>query len=251
MCTVTWRHEANGYDVCFSRDELHRRAPESAPAPGRAGDTAYLAPRDGDRGGTWLLANEHGLTFCLLNDYADPWSPPSTAPVLSRGHLPLAVAAARNADEAWSLLGREDLSRRRSFVLLVFAPGHPPARIHGRGGSARYDRAVSDRPPVCSSSWRHNDVVAARVEAYRGTVPARPSSAALRAYHLAHDPDRGAHSVRMIRPDARTRSILHVRVDPRRVRLHYLPLEPSPAPPSGAWSEIALDRARACAAAKE
>lgn len=251
MCTVTWRHDADGYDVCFNRDELHRRAPESPPAPGRAGDTAFLAPRDGERGGTWLLANEHGLTFCLLNDYTDPWSPDASTPTLSRGHLPLAAAASRDADEAWDVLQQAELSRCRSFVLLVFAPGHPPARIHGRGGSARYDRVLSDGPPVSSSSWRPEDVVAARIATYRRTVPVRPSAAALRAYHLAHDPERGAHSVRMIRPDACTQSLLHVRVDRRRVRLHYLPLEPSPTPPPDAWSEIALDRTRAIASAKE
>ncbi len=75
MCTVSWRAARDGYDLFFNRDELHTRAPELPPALSERDGVRFLAPRDGDHGGTWLAVNEHGLTVCLLNDYANPWRP--------------------------------------------------------------------------------------------------------------------------------------------------------------------------------
>ncbi len=231
MCTVTWRLHADGYDVCFSRDELNRRAPELPPARGRIGDTDTLAPRDGDFGGTWLLVNHHRVTICLLNDYEDPWRPSSDHASLSRGHLPLACATARSAGEAWGLLQRENLDRRLPFTLLVFTPNAHPSRIRWQGGRARYEPALSEDAPLSSSSWRPAEVIAARKAAYRQCIPALPTVADLRAWHLSHDPDRGAHSVLMRRPDAATRSLTHVGVTSDAVVVDYQPIARNPLAP--------------------
>jgi hypothetical protein len=228
MCTVTWCLKGDGYDVCFSRDELNCRTPESPPALGRIHETDYVAPRDGAFGGTWLLVNHHGVTICLLNDYEDPWQPSPAQPGLSRGDLPLACATASNADDAWGLLQREDLDRRLPFTLLVFTPNAHPARIRWRGGRARYEPALREDAPLSSSSWRPSEVIAARKAAYRQIVPETPTAADLRAFHFAHTPDRGAHSVLMRRPDAATRSFIHVGVTAKAVVVDYQPIAGSP-----------------------
>ena len=87
MCTVSWRVSREGYDLFFNRDELNTRAPEVAPAIGQSEGVAFLAPRDGTSGGTWLLANDRGLTLGLLNDYGASWRPAAAVVRVSRGQI--------------------------------------------------------------------------------------------------------------------------------------------------------------------
>jgi len=61
MCTVSGSVAREGYDLWFNRDELNTRAPEQAPAVASCDGVAFLGPRDGDHGGTWMVASELGL----------------------------------------------------------------------------------------------------------------------------------------------------------------------------------------------
>src|SRR3954463_10191523 len=96
MCTVSWNVGHGGYDLFFNCDELNTRAPEVAPVVFRRSGVQFVAPTDGDHHGTWLLANEFGLTIRLLNDYAHAWRPSNAGARYSRGHVVLVCAAARD-----------------------------------------------------------------------------------------------------------------------------------------------------------
>ena len=62
--------EPGTFRLFFNRDERRTRRPAIPPAVHRKGDTRFIAPRDGDFGGSWLGVNEHGVSLCLLNGYA-------------------------------------------------------------------------------------------------------------------------------------------------------------------------------------
>src|SRR5882724_8716006 len=71
MCTVSWIHQDDGYDLLCNRDELHTRKPALPPRVHERSDVRFIAPIDGDLGGSWIGVNEFGLSLCLLNRYQD------------------------------------------------------------------------------------------------------------------------------------------------------------------------------------
>lgn len=219
MCTVTWRAaEPGGYDLFFNRDERDVRAPELPPQRRHtAGGAAYLAPEDGDHGGTWLMLNARGLTVGLLNYYPRGIA---EAGVESRGALPLACASGERAEDVPRLM--------RERVLGGFAPFHLVA-VDAAGGAVhlRWDgRALHEAPAprfLTSSSFE-----AERVQAARATKFAAWSERTvdgLAAFHRGYDEEAGAESVCMRRADACTRSICAVRVRPETRELAYQRVE--------------------------
>ncbi|MEO6244570.1 MAG: NRDE family protein [Opitutaceae bacterium] len=224
MCTVSWRRGSEGdHDLFFNRDELNTRAPELPPAGDHAAGVAWLAPRDGDRGGTWLLVNEFGLTVCLLNDYGNPWRPATVAVPFSRGHVVLACAAATRLAEVAEAVNAQPLRRCAPFQLVALSPDEGLVLLQWGGGDGLKRTQTAVVPPLSSSSYATDAVIAARVQRFGQFVrnPASTAASELSAYHRHHDSAAGAESVLMRRPDAATRSICHVRVDQSRVRLDY------------------------------
>src|ERR1041384_8245608 len=75
VCTVSWVHQPGGYHLLCNRDEKRTRGAAFAPQVLERGGVRYIAPIDSECGGTWLSANEFGLSVCLLNGAADaePW----------------------------------------------------------------------------------------------------------------------------------------------------------------------------------
>lgn len=69
MCTITWLTRDNGYELFFNRDELRSRQRAAPPQLHQDSKIRYLAPIDSDAGGTWISANQFGLSLCLLNNY--------------------------------------------------------------------------------------------------------------------------------------------------------------------------------------
>src|SRR5438132_36416 len=71
MCTVSWLHFSDGYLLICNRDERRTRKPASGPQQRSLRGVSFIAPIDGDHGGSWIGVNEFGLTLCLLNRYGD------------------------------------------------------------------------------------------------------------------------------------------------------------------------------------
>jgi hypothetical protein len=66
MCTVSWVHQKDGYQLLSNRDEKHTRKPALAPSLRQQRQVRFLAPIDGDQGGSWIGVNQFGLSLCLL-----------------------------------------------------------------------------------------------------------------------------------------------------------------------------------------
>jgi len=232
MCTLTFTAGPGGYELLFNRDELRSRAPAIPPRIGRAGRTRFVAPIDGDHGGTWILVNDRGLSIALLNLYpeeggADRARETVEAARESRGRLLLELAAAASPGEVARELPLERARRFRPFRLLSFAPDAPPRMLVFDGDRIERRTLAPSDNPIVSSARDPAGVRCARSELYRRMGLEREARLEPRlAYHRSHLPQRGAHSVCMHRSDARTVSLTRVRVERSRAVVWYCPDAP-------------------------
>jgi hypothetical protein len=230
MCTVTWSFHRDGYDLLMNRDELHTRGPAIAPRHHTVDGVNFLAPIDSDARGTWIAANELGVTVGLLNRYPSSYSDKEGVRYSSRGKLILALAGARSAEDAVRRIEAHALSTYRPFTFFAIDTSGILTVVWDGTGEPYREEAII---PLSSSSFRGDEVVAERVALFEQQVTAvksRPGELIapdrlpvrrLRQYHASYNPRRGAHSVCMDRPDAATKSFSHVSVDRRAVRFLY------------------------------
>jgi hypothetical protein len=220
MCTVSWLRTASGFELFCNRDELVTRLPASAPAVQARDGVRFAAPRDGDFGGTWILANERGLALCLLNRVLGADEPP--APV-SRGLLVASLASASGADEVASRLDAADLTAYRGFVLLALEPERPAFLAEWDGARLASSADAERRSPLFSSTPDPERVRANRLAAL-GELEQRFGSLSgecLAEFHKSHRGGPGALSTCMHREAARTQSFTRVAVDATAVRMRY------------------------------
>lgn len=222
MCTLSWIQDGLRYELHFNRDERRSRRPATPPAPVDRGGVRFLAPRDGDAGGSWISVNDHGLSLCLLNRYGTE-APPAPAPVTSRGLLLASLADCTDFAELECRLTKEFLPRYQPFDLVAFSPGSPPRRAGWDG--KRWHRAALGMTdvPLTSSSFEPDVTIPARRHSFRRIAGSRPlDGGLLKAFHASHLPERGPLSVCMHREEASTVSYSRVRVDPERVEVSYV-----------------------------
>ena len=236
MCTVSWLRRPEGYELFFNRDERRARRRAEPPALRRKGPSRFIAPLDGNFGGSWIAANQHGLSLFLLNGYAptDPVEPEGG--FTSRGLLLTGLADGRSAEQIERRLRRYELDRFRSFLLAVLEPSGGGLLARWSNGSLDVRGDLDACNPLVSSSFDGEEVRASRREQYRRMVggAAEETAEAHLAFHESHAPERGPHSPCMHRPDAETVSFSHVRVDAQSVRFDYTPHSPCrgrPEPP--------------------
>lgn len=223
MCTVSWLPQDDGYFLCFNRDERHTRAPGQPPTESQSSGVRYLAPRDGDSGGTWLAVNEFGLTLCLLNLYRVPgYTPPPTP--RSRGLLVLDLARSPSGYAAMSGLGGQALGAVQPFSLVAVEPGGPALVAQWDGTTLT--GLTHDRPGLIltSSSVTEPEVGAARQALFAES--GKVTADLLRTLHKSHLPERGRRSVCMHREEAETQSFSAVTVDGATVSLQHIPDAP-------------------------
>jgi hypothetical protein len=223
MCTVSWLPDPLGYTLCFNRDERFTRAPELPPAAREAGAVSYIAPLDGDHGGTWLATNAFGLSLGILNRYRVPGYAPPAAP-LSRGLLPLELIAHGTAAEALAALGETDLRSVQPFTLIAVEPGGPARLAVWEGRALEVTCHAAPGLILTSSSVTEPEVAASR-QALFGALT-EVTAEALVSLHRSHQPERGRRSVCMHRDDAETRSFSEVRVTADRVAFIHIPDAP-------------------------
>lgn len=222
MCTLSWIGVDSGYEVFFNRDELRTRAPSSAPLVFENGGVKFVAPIDGDSGGTWISVNEYGITCCLLNYHPVRESP---ADAESRGLLVLNLADARSAGEAVQRIGREPAGRFRPFTVVCFEPGESPHAVVFDGVTLEGRRLGPSDRPICSSSVTPAEIEDLRRDQFR-EMAADPGRDELLGFHRSHRPQESAQSVCMHRPDARSVSFSHIVVGTERVDFHFCPDSP-------------------------
>jgi len=222
MCTLTWSVvREGGYDLFFNRDELNTRGAELPPRVEARDGIEFAAPRDGDRGGSWLLVNAHGVTVALLNDYGARWRL-SSGDTISRGALVLACATAATMAVAVDLIRRMPLERTGAFKVVVLGADGRHRRLRW-AGEALVEETEDGLAFETSSSFDTEAVCAARRREFEMLLAGREQAERdeLAAFHGRHDTANGAASVLMRRADARTRSVTRVSVRAARVEMYY------------------------------
>jgi len=223
MCTATWLRTEDGYEVFFNRDELSTRKPALPPTIVVRDGVRIVAPIDGDVGGTWLGANEHGVTIGVANGRATT----SGGTFRSRGLLVLDLLASRDLADVERRFEAQSSTPYRPFSLFAI-DGAGEMEIFGEEKDRPREEGAllfsSSRDPVRARHERERLLDRMRKE--RGGIDAD----LLRAFHASHEPERGAFSPCMHREEAGTVSFSHVRVGPREVLFDYRagpPCEPA------------------------
>jgi uncharacterized protein with NRDE domain len=236
MCTVTWLGTEGGYELLSNRDERRTRPPAAPPSLRVSGGVRYLAPVDAEAGGSWLTANELGVTLCLLNLYEAPLAgaSPAAGGSRSRGLLVTDLAGAASADEAAARLLAADLRVYRPFTLLALDLQGRQRALAWDGREAA-DLGAAPPLPLVSSGYDAAGAWAARrrlLTALEDALGERSSDLLLR-FHRSHQPERGAYSPCMHRADAATVSLSWVRVGEEAVEFRYAPGPPCRTPLGG------------------
>jgi len=160
MCTLTILRTPERTLVTMNRDEARVRAVERPPRLVEAsGRPSWLAPTDGEKGGTWFGANDRGLVAGLLNAYV-----PGDLALYGRDDVPsrgtiIPQLASRSPEQARAWLHNEfDPTPFPSFTLVVVTPDHAERYRW------RLDSGVATEPigpgwsMVTSSLWRADQV---------------------------------------------------------------------------------------------
>lgn len=216
MCTVSWVARAREYHVLFNRDEKRLRLPGRPPQTGHVRSIAFLAPHDGEHGGTWLGVNEWGVTVGLLNHYPLPAPREPRAPV-SRGILVRELLVSHSAAGVAHRLERGDLAAFRPFTVLALDRTGAVVSVVWNRQAAPRSRGESPHGMLTTSSFDTTRTVRERRVLFEQWCERRgpPAPDWLELFHRSHEPSRGSHSVCMHRGDARTVSFsrLHVSRD--------------------------------------
>lgn len=248
MCTMTWLRRSGCYHVFFNRDERPTRGPASPPAPLWAGQRRFIAPLDGDFGGTWLAVNEAGLTLALHNARTEaPGELREPAGgYTSRGLLVTSLAGAGSADEVRERLLSLRLDPYRAFLLTAFEPDGLPRLARWNGRRLKFEEAGESALPLVSSSFATDEVRTSRAELYRRLSRESDADPVERhlAFHESHLPARGAYSPCMHRPDASTVSFSWVRVGREEVEFRYSPRSPCLGRPGPEGVKLPRSRVR-------
>ena len=223
MCTVSWIHDEDGYQLLCNRDEKLTRKSALEPRLAIRDSTRFLAPLDGDFGGTWIATNELGVSVCLLNGASLTGSEiHAAAPGRSRGLLVLDLIPLASVASICNRLRETDLSTFASFMLAALEPGRPVAILEWDGSKKTLLHEAADRFMLTSSSFDSEEVRRSRHEGYGHVHDAEE----LFAFHRSHSPARGAYSTCMHRADAETVSFSWIQVTREETDFFYTPGAP-------------------------
>lgn len=228
MCTVSWIHDKDGYQLLCNRDEKLTRKSAQEPRLAVRNDTRFLAPVDGDFGGTWIATNEFGVSVCLLNGANLTGSETHVgAPGCSRGLLLLDLIPLASIAVICERLEGTDLFAFAPFTLAVLEPSRPVAILEWDGSEKRLLFEDADRFMLTSSSFDSEGVRRSRHEEYTQVEYSHLHDVeGLLAFHRSHEPARSAHSTCMHRADAKTVSFSWIQVSPKETDFFYTPGAP-------------------------
>lgn len=220
MCTVSWVHDDGGYQLFCNRDEKLSRRPAFSPRVGVQDGVRFLAPIDGNAGGTWIGVNEFGVTLALLNGTS------RTPARTSRGRLTLDLLSATSQQEIVDRFLSRDLSPFAPFTLSVLQPGEPGTVLRWDG--ERAVELVEATVPLVSSSFDQTGAEVARRDEFARMVRefGQLDTAVLNAFHASHGCGPSAYSPCMHRADAETVSFTRVRTRNGEVTMDYTPSAP-------------------------
>jgi hypothetical protein len=228
-----------GFRLVCNRDEQRDRADAQTPRwrelQGNAGRAIW--PADGEAGGTWIAATQHGLTLCLLNRNPTPSPVLPSAGLVSRGRIiPLLLQhgpGVATGPDVVRRTGELDLDAFAPFRLIAVDPqGEHGSFIHEMvwDRTAFHTRAHGVAPICFASSGLGDERVTLRLDLFeRMVVGPGATPQAQDLFHGHSWADRPEVSVMMSRREARTVSMTHVDVEPGSkagvsVRMQYRPV---------------------------
>ncbi len=238
MCTLSWIRSTAGYSVFMNRDERPTRAP-GLPPEIRAGAVRWIAPFDGQSHGTWIGANDRGVSLAILNRYHD--SPMSAeGEWISRGLLVTSLLESPTRDEVERHLRDQPLGRYQPFTLAGFEVGRGARLLAWNGETLAVDRVVETGLVATSSGYDQQEATRFRGELFARweefhpshpphpshPSPPSPSPESFERIHASHIPEKGPLSICMHRPEAGTVSFTRIDVGPAAIELTYIPGPP-------------------------
>lgn len=236
MCTLSWCRDDEGWQVFFNRDENRLRQPGEPPRLDSVGDVQIVAPRDGEAGGTWIGANEHGLGLALLNRYEDRHPDGEEGAFRSRGRIVLELLGLPSAERVRTCLEESDLADVQPFTLVAFDAEPQPTVAEWTGRTLRLGLLDDEAQPLSSSGYDDARAKSERRMSFAGRAAeghalGRDAAAHLE-FHRSHEPDQGAYSACMHREDASTVSFSRLVLERNRVRVQYQEGPPCEARPA-------------------
>jgi len=223
MCTISCIHSKDGYQLLCNRDEKLTRKSALEPRLAVRNGTRFLAPVDGDFGGTWIATNEFGVSVCLLNGANLTGSGiHAAAPGRSRGLLLLDLIPLPSVAAICNRVRDTDISAFAPFTLAAVEPGHLAAVLEWDGSKKTLLFEEADRFMLTSSSFDSEEVRRSREEEYSHVHDGE----GLFAFHRSHAPARSAYSTCMHRADAETVSFSWIQVSREETDFYYTPGAP-------------------------
>jgi uncharacterized protein with NRDE domain len=229
MCTVSWIHTSSGYQLLCNRDERHARKAALAPVIHKAPGGRFIAPTDGDHGGSWIAVNESGIAFSLVNRYRCFHCSGEKKPKPpSRGLLVTWLADCRSLEEAQGRFDRLDLAAYPPFTIVGLARGRPSLLLHWTGRDSLIEWNGESAMPLTSSSFDDRGVEVYRKRLFQSLVAGRESADVkhLMDFHASHSPAPSAYSPCMHRDNAETVSFSKVTVRDDVIEFLYYPVSP-------------------------
>ena len=222
MCTISWLRHNDGYLLLCNRDERLTRKPGLGPRPGERKGILWIAPVDGDHGGSWIGVNQFGLTLCLLNRYGDD-TVEQDRHFTSRGLLLMDLLDCNRSQRVSERVNESYLGVFQPFTMVALAVEEPAMLIEWTGSKCVVQSDAESKMPITSSSLKELDVIGERKKQFQMLLSKTgPLDAGLlHQFHRSHMPVRGPYSVCMHRPDAATVSLSAVSVTPELLEFSY------------------------------
>lgn len=251
MCTVSTHHDGNTLLVTMNRDEARSRGPELPPEIFRHGAISWVAPRDSERGGSWIGANSLGVVACVLNGYlpGDDAPPAPLEGFRTRGEIvPRLLKLGDAGSMRNELVAALDPTAFPSFTLLLATTESVEAYFWSGEGTLQRDRFRDNWHMVTSSSWNTGAVCAWRRRAFDRWLKSRGMRDGIPEFHLLHPEGQFQSSPLMDREFAATRSITQVEIREGTLVMRYWPRQAVDDRSSPRVVTLALDKGpvRAC-----
>jgi len=219
---VSWLRQADGYVLLCNRDERRTRKPAAGPRLAERHGVRFVAPVDGDHGGSWIGVNQLGLWLCRWNRYGD-WNAQANQSYTSRGLLLLDLLDCQHPECVLARVAGMELQNFQPFTMAVLAVGKPAMLIEWTGFECLVQHDAELQMPLTSSSTKQPDIHAVRHQHLQQTisVTGKFDRDLLWEFHRSHLPAAGPYSVCMHRDDAATASLSVVTVTRDAVQFVY------------------------------
>jgi Transport and Golgi organisation 2 len=243
MCTVTWMRNREGYTLFCNRDERDTRKPAAGPCIRELHGVSFVAPVDGDHGGSWIGVNQFGLTLCLLNRYGDPNFDPNRM-YRSRGLLLTDLLDCKQ-DQIRNRLREIGANSYRAFTMLALGVNAPAMLVEWDGNQLQVNENAEEYVPLTSTSVLEPGIAVQRQKLFAEMKSGTDgiTTQLLDRFHRSHVPERGAYSVCMHREGAATVSLSEVNVAREKVEFIYRPGSPCLAT---AEETVSIRRSKHC-----